>query len=421
MSTDNLFEEIRKVCADARQAGRVIASMSCEDKNKVLEKLALKLDEHRARIKEANAVDIEQAERDGLSKAMIDRLLLNDKRIDDMIEGVRTVIKLEDPAWSILKQWQTDTGLEITRIRVPIGVIGIIYESRPNVTIDAGILCFKAGNAAVLRGGKESFHSNMSLAAVMREAFSECGVPEACIQVINTIDRGAVAELLKMNEYVDLIIPRGGEGLIKFVVENSHIPVIKHYKGVCHVYVDAAADLDMARRICVNAKVQRPGVCNAIEKILVHKAVANDFLPVLVEALEEHGVEVRGDEESRLIMPRLVPAVEADWYEEYLDLIVAVRIVESTAEAVEHINTYGSGHSDAIVTADTKESVAFLRGVDSATVYHNASTRFTDGGQFGFGAEIGISTDKIHARGPMALEELTTYKYVIKGSGQIRE
>lgn len=421
MSSNELFDQIEKLCAEARDASRIVAGLSTAEKNKVLERIAEKLEQNREKLKQANAVDVEKAQKDGLSAAMVDRLELNDKRIDDMIAGVNTAIELEDPAWSIIKQWKIKNGLEITRMRVPIGVIGIIYESRPNVTVDAGILCFKSGNVAVLRGGKESFYSNVCLAGIMQDALIESQLPTAAIQVIETIDRGAVAELLKMKKYVDLIIPRGGEGLINFVTENSHIPVIKHYKGVCHVYVDAQAKLDMAQDICVNAKVQRPGVCNAIEKILVHKAIAADFVPEIVAALEKHGVEVRGDEESRLIIPRLIPAVEQDWYEEYLDLIVAIKVVESNQEAIAHINHYGSGHSDAIVTQDTNAAVAFLRGVDSSTVYHNASTRFTDGGQFGFGAEIGISTDKIHARGPMALEELTTYKYIVNGQGQIRE
>ncbi len=419
MSTQ-IEQSVRDLCRGAREASRKLARMSTDQKNAALLRIADLLDQRRAAVLEANARDVENARGDNLAAAMIDRLTLNGKRIDDMVEGARAVAGLPDPCWSPMRQWTVPTGLEITRMRVPIGVIGIIYEARPNVTVDAAVLCFKAGSACVLRGGKESFHSNVALAGVMREAFEQLGFPAGGVSVIGTTDRAAVLAMLRLPEYVDLVIPRGGEGLIRFVSENSLVPVIKHYKGVCHIYVDARADLDMAERICINAKVQRPGVCNAVEKILIHRDVARAFVPRLCDALARHGVEIRACADTCGIRPGLVPAQESDWTEEYLDLVVALKIVDGVDQAVDHINRHGSGHSDAIITADDRTAAVFLRDVDSATVYVNASTRFTDGAQFGFGAEIGISTDKIHARGPMALEELTTYKYLIRGTGQVR-
>ncbi len=383
--------------------------------------MADELDARRADIKAANEKDMEAGRQGGLPAALLDRLLLSDARMEGMIKGIRSIVGLKDPVGGKISRWIRPNGLVIQKVRVPIGVIAIIYEARPNVTADAASLCFKTSNAVILRGGKEAMQSNLAIASAMMEGGMKKGLPENAIQVVATTDRDAVRELVQMEGRVDLAIPRGGEGLIRAVAEQARVPVIKHYKGVCHVYVDESADLDMALKIVENSKCQRPGVCNAIEKVLVHEKVAATFLPRMAELLRARGVELRGDALARAVVPDMKEAVEDDWHAEYLDLILAVRVVSDTRAAIEHINRYGSHHSDSIVAANESAQKTFTDEVDSATVYVNASTRFTDGGEFGMGAEIGISTDKLHARGPMGLEELTTYKYVILGSGQIRE
>ncbi len=414
-------EQILKIGEDALAASRKLAKLSSRKKNVILEAMAEELDAQRAFIQEKNAKDLAAGKENGLSPAMLDRLELTDARIDGMIKGLRDVAVLNDPVGDEISTWNRPNGLEIIKLRVPIGVIGIIFESRPNVTCDAAALCFKTSNAVILRGGKEAIHSNLAIAKAMQVGGAAKGMPENAIQLISTTDREAVKVMCQMTDYLDLIIPRGGEGLIKAVTEMAHVPVIKHYKGVCHTYVDAAADLDMAWKIAENAKCQRPGVCNAMETLLVHKDIAEAFLPKMGEILEARGVELRGDEAARRHLSSAKSATEADWYEEYLEMILAIRVVDDVDAAVAHINKYGSSHSDAIVTQDAKAEKTFLAEVDSASVYVNASTRFSDGAEFGMGAEIGISTDKLHARGPMGLEELTTYKFVIEGKGQIRE
>jgi len=414
-------EQVLKIGADAKAASRELAKLSTRKKNAILEAMADELDAQRETIKAENARDLSAGKQAGLSAAMLDRLELSDARIDGMIKGLRDVAVLNDPVGELISTWNRPNGLEIRKVRVPIGVIGIIFESRPNVTCDAAALCFKTSNAVILRGGKEAIHSNLAIARAMETGGIAKGMPANAIQLIPTTDREAVKVMCQMTDYLDLIIPRGGESLIKAVTEMSHVPVIKHYKGVCHTFIDASADLGMAWRIAENAKCQRPGVCNAMETLLVHKDVADEFLPKMGEILEARGVEMRGDEAVCKLIASAKPATEEDWYEEYLEMILAVRVVDDIDAAITHINKYGSGHSDAIVTQDEKSEKAFLAEVDSSSVYVNASTRFTDGAEFGMGAEIGISTDKLHARGPMGLEELTTYKFVIQGKGQIRE
>jgi glutamate-5-semialdehyde dehydrogenase len=382
--------------------------------------MADRIEAEGAEILEANARDVAAAEAKGLTAAMIDRLVLNPKRLAAMAEGVRKVAGLPDPVGEILDDWTRPNGLRIVKKRVPIGTIGIIYESRPNVTSDAAVLCFKSGNATILRGGSEAFHSNQAIAAAMSRGGVAAGMPEHAIQLIPFTDRESVRHLAEMDAYLDLIIPRGGKGLIETVVSLARMPVIKHYDGVCHTFVDASADLAMAAAICLDAKCRKPSACNAMETLLVHEAVAGTFLPLVAEAMTSLGVELRGDEPTRAILPQAGEATEADWTTEYLDLILAVKVVPGLDAAIDHINTFGSRHSDCIVTADAGHAERFLTEVDSATVYVNASTRFTDGEEFGFGAEIGISTDKLHARGPMGLVELTSYKYLLYGGGQVR-
>ncbi len=420
MSQANLQEALLEMGRAARAAGRRLALLSAAQKNLALEKMAEALFTRQAEIIAANAEDMTAAKANGLSTAMLDRLLLTPQRIADMAKGLRELIALPDPVGKLDSTMVRPNGLEIRKIRVPIGVIAIIYESRPNVTVDAAGICLKAGNTTILRGGSESLRSNMALAAAMFDGLRAAGLPEAAVQVMPWTDREAVTHLLKMDRYVDLVIPRGGEGLIRAVVENSRIPVIKHYKGVCHVYVDRAADFKMALEIIENAKCQRPGVCNAAEKVLLHQDIAAEFAPQLAAMFRRRQVEMRGDAAFCKLVSDAKPAKVADWDEEYMDLIITIAVVDSLGAAVAHITEHGSAHSDAIVTADPAAARAFTEQVDSATVYVNASTRFTDGGQFGMGAEIGISTDRIHARGPMGLEELTTYKYVIQGTGQVR-
>ncbi len=417
----SLHDEIVQIGTDSLAASRELNLLTASKKNSILMAMADELDSSKPKIIEANKKDIEEAHNAGLSDAMIDRLTLNDVRIDGIIKGLREIADLKDPIGERISRWIRPNGLEIAKIRVPIGVIGIIYESRPNVTADTASLCIKTGNAIILRGGKEAINSNKAIAIALIKGGESKGLPKNAIQLIQTTDREAVRELVQLEGIVDLVIPRGGETLIRAVTELARVPVIKHYKGICHTYVDESADLEMALRIAINAKCQRPGVCNSMETILVHEKIAEEFLPRMAEAMSERNVELRGDEATRKILEDINEATEEDWHEEYLDLILAVRIVASTKEAVEHINKYGSGHSDAIIAENETAQKTFTQEVDSASLYINASTRFTDGGEFGMGAEIGVSTDKLHARGPMGLEELTSYKYIVVGQGQIRE
>ncbi len=404
----------------AKKASRQLANISTEIKNNALFKMAAGLEKEAARLISENRKDVIDAEKKGLSKAMIDRLTLNADRIKAMADGLREVAALPDPVGEVLRMWRRPNGMEVGRMRVPIGLIGIIYESRPNVTADSAALCLKSGNGVLLRGGSEAVHSNSAIAEVLSQAGAEAGIPDGAISFIENPDRACVMEMLKLNHYLDLIIPRGGEGLIRMVSENSTIPVIKHDKGICHVYVDSKADLPMAGEICFNAKVQRPGTCNAMETMLVHQDVAGSFLPAIIGRLKKAGVEVRGCIRTREIVADIKAATDKDWDTEYNDLILNVRTVSSMDEAMEHIAAHGSQHSEAIVTNDYQNARRFQREVDASAVFVNASTRLNDGFEFGLGAEIGISTTRIHARGPMGLEELTSTKFIVFGSGQIR-
>ena len=412
---------VSELLTNAGKAARSLAVASSAKKDAALLKAADGILASADKLKSANAEDIAAAEKAGISTAMIDRLRLTDKRITGMADALRTVAALRDPVGEVISGWRRPNGLEISKVRVPLGVILMIYESRPNVTADAGSLCLKSGNAAILRTGREAIRSSQAIHAVLSDALEVAGLDRNGIQLVNTPDRAVVDLLLKAQGRIDLVIPRGGEGLIRAVVEKSRIPVIKHYKGVCHTYVDAAADLDMAEAISVNAKMQRAAVCNAMETLLVHADVAEEFLPRVCAALAKAGCELRGCDRSRAVVSDMKAATEEDWSEEYNDLILSVKVVDSLEDAVEHIARYGSKHSDAIVTRDLNAARAFTAAVDSSAVFVNASTRFNDGGEFGMGAEIGISTDKLHARGPMALPELTSYKYIVTGDGQIRE
>lgn len=405
----------------AKKAARILANLSTKVKNDALIAMAEEIEKKAEDLMRENRKDIDSAEKKGLSKAMIDRLALNPKRIKEMATGLREVAQLPDPVGEILKIWRRPNGMEVGRMRVPIGLIGIIYEARPNVTADAASLCLKAGNAVILRGGSEAINSNKVIVSVLSESAEKAGVPGDALTFIDNPDRLAVNEMLKLEELIDLIIPRGGEGLIRAVVENSKIPVIKHYKGVCHVYVDDDADLKMAEEICFNAKVQRPGTCNAMEAMLVNRDIAKKFLPEIVKRLQKAGVEIKGCEKTIRLIPGLKKASNEDWYKEYLDLILNIKLVKDIDDAMDHIATYGSQHSDAIVTNNYQKAMRFLREVDSSAVFVNASTRLNDGFQFGLGAEIGISTTRIHARGPMGLEELTCPKFIVFGNGQLRE
>jgi len=413
-------ELVQTIARDAREASRKLAAVEPYIKDDALLAMADAIEARRSELVEANKKDLEAGRAAGLSSAMLDRLALTDKRIQGMVDSLRKVASLDDPVGEIWDVRVRPNGLTVGRMRAPIGVIAIIYESRPNVTCDAAALCIKSSNSVILRGGKEAINSNRMIAEVMSEAGRHAGLPENAIQLIPTTDRAAVHALLKMSEWIDLVIPRGGRSLIETVVRESTIPVIKHFDGNCFVYVDEAADLEMALAIVVNAKTQRPGVCNAMETLLIHEAVLERFLPRAVEALREKGVEIRACEKCRNIVPDLAEATEDDWRTEYLDLILAVRAVENHRKAIEFINAYGSHHTDAIVTRDYARAMEFLREVDSSCVMVNASTRFSDGGEFGMGCEIGISTDKLHARGPMGLRELTTSKFIVLGSGQLR-
>jgi len=417
----DLKQQITHIAKNAANASRVLANLAASEKNKILKEMAESLNKNKEAILNANKKDIVLAKKKRLSAALIDRLTLDEKRITDMADCLLSVAKLDDAAGVEIKSWVVPSGLKIHKVRVPIGVIAIIYESRPNVTSDCIGLCFKSGNSVILRGGSEALNSNIAIFKAIEEVIKKNNLPRGVINLIAAKDRRAVDILVKLNDYIDLVMPRGGEALIKKVVSLSRIPVIKHYKGICHVYVDNYANLNMAQNICFNAKVQRPGVCNAMESMLVHRAVAAKFLPGMINRFKEAGVEIRGCRLTKKIIKGEVKlAAEKDYRTEYLDLILSVKVVDSMDEAIAHVNTYGSHHSDTIVTDDENNAREFLKKVDSACVYVNASTRFTDGNQFGMGAEIGISTDKLHARGPMGIEELTTYKYIIFGTGQIR-
>ena len=417
MSVEDIIQEMGK---NAKAAARSLRNEEREKKDAALNLMCRKLMENEGHIREENARDVSAAQDKGLSAAMVDRLTLDRNAIYSMADALKEVAALPDPVGEVTGMWKRPNGLMVGRVRIPLGVVGFIYESRPNVTVDAASLCLKSGNAVILKGGSEAIHSNLALAEMLAESLEESGLPKTAVQVVPTTDRGAVKILLGMEDDVDIIIPRGGEGLIRFVAENSRIPVLKHYKGVCHIYVDEFADLEMAYEVCFNAKVQRPGVCNAMETLLVHDAIAGDFLPSMAKRLETAGVEIRGCARTLSLLSDAKPADESDWYTEFLDLILAIRVVSSMDEALDHIDKYGSNHTEAIISRDYRRTQRFLAEVDSSVVLVNASTRFNDGNQLGLGAEIGINTSKLHAYGPMGLEELTTTKFVVYGDGQIR-
>jgi len=416
----NIKEDIKKIARQAAEASRGLSRAATGDKNRALLEMADELVKKTKLILEENAKDVARARKAGISGAMLERLTLKPSTIEQMAQGLREVAALPDPVGKITSMWRRPNGLLVGRMRIPLGVIGIIYESRPNVTVDASALCLKSGNAVVLRGGSEAIQSNLAIASVLQGVLKKASLPADAVQLIPYTDREAVSEMLKLEEYIDLIIPRGGEDLIRAVVAQSRIPVIKHYKGVCHIFVDASADVEMAVKICLNAKTQRPGVCNAMETLLVHKDIARKFLPIAADKLKKAGVVIRGCEKTKAILKKIEKAEERDWHEEYLDLILAVKIVEDIDEAVAHIQKYGSLHTESIITSDYANAQRFLTEVNSSTVLVNASTRFSDGFELGLGAEIGISTTKLHAFGPMGLEELTTTKFIIYGNGQVR-
>lgn len=414
------MSELQLKGKQAKEASYFLGNVTSEQKQQALYKMAAALLDQQETILKANELDVEKAVQKGTSKAMLDRLSLNEGRIHGMADGLRQVAALADPVGEVLSMAKRPNGLQIGQQRVPIGVIGIIYEARPNVTCDAAGLCLKAGNAVILRGGSEAFHSNQAIVSVLSQAAASAGFPEHSVQLIEDTSRETALELMKLNEYIDVLIPRGGAGLIEAVVKHATVPVIETGTGNCHIYVDEEYDRDMAASIVINAKTSRPAVCNSAEKLIIHQGAAHEFLPIIVQALREKDVEVRGDERALTIVPDLVPAGDEDWKKEYLDFIMAVKIVDDIDEAISHINVHSSHHSEAIVTTNYAHAQRFLQRVNSAAVYVNASTRFTDGEEFGFGAEIGISTQKLHARGPMGLKELTTLKYIIYGDGQIR-
>jgi len=420
-TSDKLKQEALRLGKQAKVAARLLAPLSSGEKNRALLLMADRLEAQSTFLIDENKKDLDFATNSGVSSAVLDRIALNPVRIRAMANGLRDVAALPDPVREVTKMWRRPNGLQVGRMRIPLGVIGMIYEARPNVTADAAALCLKSGNAVILRGGSEAHHSNQAIGAVLRQACAETRVPQDAVQVVQHKDHALVNELLQLEQYIDLIIPRGGEDLIRAVVANSKVPVIKHYKGVCHVYVEADASLEMAEQICFNAKVQRPSVCNAMETLLVHEVIAPKFLPPMIAKFQAAGVEVRGCENTRALVPGIKPATDADWTEEYLDLILAVRIVKDMDQAIEHIERYGSEHTETIVTTNYQKSREFIERVNSSAVMVNASTRFNDGGELGLGAEIGISTSKIHAFGPMGLEELTTTKFIVFGDGQVRE
>ncbi|MBQ5806635.1 MAG: glutamate-5-semialdehyde dehydrogenase [Lachnospiraceae bacterium] len=413
--------ELRVIGQKAKDASFLLGKMGSAEKNKGLLAAAQEILDQQEKILAANAIDIEHAKAKGMAQGLVDRLLLTSARIDGIVEGMRQVVGLEDPIGEVISMKQRPNGMMVGQKRVPLGVIGIIYEARPNVTADAFALCFKTGNAVILRGGSDAIHSNQAIVEVIRDGLKKCGIPEDAIQLLSDTSRETATEFMRLNGYLDVLIPRGGAGLIRSVVQNSTVPVIETGTGNCHIYVDETADFDMALDILFNAKTQRIGVCNACESTLIHRSIAKDFLPMMKKRLDEKQVEIRADEEACAIIPEFVKATEEDWGTEYLDYIMSCKIVDSVDEAIAHINKYNTGHSEAIITSDYDNAQKFLNEVDAAAVYVNASTRFTDGFEFGFGAEIGISTQKLHARGPMGLLALTSTKYIIYGNGQIRK
>jgi glutamate-5-semialdehyde dehydrogenase len=418
MLIDQMMTEMGQA---AKEASRILRRTDRAAKDAALLLMADRLLERKEDIQKENKRDLSLARGMGLASAMMDRLTLDDKTLKSMADGLREVAALPDPVGEVTGMWKRPSGLMVGRVRIPLGVIGFIYESRPNVTVDAAALCLKSGNSVILKGGSEAINSNMILEKILKEALVETGVPERAVQVVPTTDREAVRALLGLDQYLDIVIPRGGEGLIRYVVENSRIPVLKHYKGVCHIYVDEFADLAMASEVCFNAKVQRPGVCNAMETMLIHEKTAREFLPAMGKRFQEAGVELRGCPRTLEIIPYAKAAEESDWPAEFLDLILAVKVVSDMDEALDHIERYGSNHTEAIITKDYDRSRRFIAEVDSSLVLVNASTRFNDGFQLGLGAEIGINTSKLHAFGPMGLEELTTTKFIAYGDGQLRE
>jgi glutamate-5-semialdehyde dehydrogenase len=413
--------EVRELARRAQEASHRLAQVSTATKNEALVEMAENLERHQKRLIKENRKDLALSEKAHLSSSLIDRLRLTPSVIRGMAEGLREVARLLDPVGEVIKMWKRPNGLMVGKMRIPIGVIGIIYESRPNVTADASGLCLKSGNSVILRGGSEAFHSNQAIGQILRKVLVERGLPQEAIQIFPHTEREAIREMLQLEDQIDLIIPRGGEELIRFVTNHSKIPVIKHYKGICHIFVDETADLEMASLVCLNAKVQRPGVCNAMETLLVHEKVASRFLPKVARVLQKEGVELRGCPRTKKILSHIKEAREEDWFQEYLDLILSIRVVKGIHEAVEHIARYGSLHTEAIITADYQNAQRFLKEVNSSCVLVNASTRFNDGFELGLGAEIGISTSKLHAFGPMGLEELTTTKFIVYGEGQVRE
>lgn len=404
----------------AKEASYELSNASTNAKNDALLFMAEELINEKVSILKANEIDVENAKANGMSEAMLDRLSLNEDRINGMADGLKELIGLQDPIGEVISMWQRPNGLQIGQKRVPLGVIGIIYEARPNVTCDAAGLCLKSGNTVILRGGSDAINSNKEIVRVLIKGLEKAGLPKECVQLIEDTSRQVATDMMKLNEYIDVLIPRGGAGLIQSIVKNATVPVIETGTGNCHIYVDESADFNMAKNIAVNAKASRPSVCNAAEKLLINENIAEEFLPIAVKELREAGVVLRGDEKAQAIIDDIERANDEDWGKEYLDYVMAVKIVKDVDEAINHINKYGTGHSEAIITESYKNSQKFLQKVDAAAVYVNASTRFTDGSEFGFGAEIGISTQKLHARGPMGLKELTTIKYVIYGNGQIR-
>jgi len=416
-----ISEELRIKGQLAKKAAYQLGLMNSQEKDKALEMMAQGLEENIQDILLSNQKDMEKARDKGLSKAFLDRLLLTEARVKDMAAGLRAIIQLTDPVGEVESMWKTAPGFQVGKVRVPLGVVGIIYEARPNVTADAAGLCLKAGNAVILRGSSDAINSNKKIVEILNSSVQGAGIPQGSIQLIEDTSREVANQMLKLNQYLDVLIPRGGAGLIKNVVENATVPVIETGVGNCHVYIESDADLEMAKNIIINAKTQRPGVCNAAETLLVHEAIADKFLPIAGQALQDLGVELRGCEKTQEILAGVKAATGEDYQTEFADLVLAVKIVQNLEEALEHIHQYGTGHSEAIVTQDYKKSRIFLQAVDAAAVFVNVSTRFTDGFQFGFGAEMGISTQKLHARGPMGLKELTSYKYIIMGDGQIRK
>jgi glutamate-5-semialdehyde dehydrogenase len=417
MSLENMILNMAK---DAKLASRELRRLERDQKDAALELMAARLMERQADIVRENEKDVLLARKAGLSSAMVDRLTLDEKAIKGMADGLREIAALPDPVGEVTRMWKRPNGLLVGRVRIPLGVIGFIYESRPNVTVDAAGLCLKSGNAVILKGGSEAIHSNLILAKLLGETLKEIELSQKAIQVIPTTDREAVSLLISLEDYLDIIIPRGGESLIRFVTSNSRVPVLKHYKGVCHIYVDEFADLKTAKKVCLNAKVQKPGVCNAMETMLVHQAIAPDFLPDMVGIFQDAGVEIRGCPRTIELIPGITPAKETDWPAEFLDLILAVKIVSDMDDALDHIEKFGTNHTEAIITNNYNRAQRFLAEVDSSVVLVNASTRFNDGNQLGLGAEIGINTSKLHAFGPMGLEELTTTKFIVYGQGQTR-